>query len=97
MRTASYVRSTGWAGTAQTAPVFIQSFEQSNLQYLASRTPVKLVQLIDANDVRVDGRLDFTPPYDRPYDWTVSGRDDLYAYLVTPEGLAEVATYADGI
>lgn len=79
------------------APVIIQSFEQSNLQYLATKTPVKLVQLVDANDVLVDGTLDFTPPYDRPYDWTVSGRDDLYSYLVTPEGLAEVATYADGI
>ena len=78
-------------------PVIIQSFEQANLQHLDTVTPVRLVQLIDANDILVDGSLDYTAPYDRPYDWTVSGRDDLYSYLVTPDGLAEVATYADGI
>jgi len=58
---------------------------------------VRLVQLIDANDVNPDGTLDFTPPYDRPYDWTVAGRTDLFSYLVTPQGLAEVRSYADGI
>jgi glycerophosphoryl diester phosphodiesterase len=79
------------------APVFIQSFETANLKYLRTKTGVRLVQLVDANDVNADGTLDFTPPFDRPYDWTVSGRTDLFSYLVTPAGLAEVATYADGI
>jgi glycerophosphoryl diester phosphodiesterase len=36
-------------------------------------TRVRLVQLIDANDVNPDGSLDFTAPFDRPYDWTASG------------------------
>jgi glycerophosphoryl diester phosphodiesterase len=79
------------------APVFIQSFEQSNLKYLRGKTSVRLVQLVDANDVNADGTLDFTPPYDRPYDWTVAGRAGSFADLLTPQGLAEVRTYADGV
>jgi glycerophosphoryl diester phosphodiesterase len=77
--------------------VFIQSFETANLKYLHTKTKVRLVQLVDANDVNADGTLDFTPPFDRPYDWTVSGRAGLFKDLVTPAGLSEVATYADGI
>jgi len=92
------VRALDRAGlNRRNAPVFIQSFEQSNLEYLDTVTPVRLVQLIDANDVTLDGSLDLTAPYDRPYDWTREGRTDLFPYLVTPAGLAEVATYADGI
>ena len=79
------------------APVFIQSFETANLRYLRTKTKIKLIQLIDADDVNLDGTLAFNAPFDRPYDWTVSGRKDLFSYLVTPRGLAEVATYADGI
>ena len=85
----------GW--NHRDAPVFIQSFETANLRYLRTRTRVKLVQLVDANDVNADGSLDFTPPYDRPYDWTVAGRTGLFKDLLTPQGLAEVATYADGV
>lgn len=89
----------GW--NYREAPVFIQSFEQANLKALRRVTRVKLVQLIDANGVNPDGTLDFTAPYDRPYDWTASGDPSLLArtfgYLVTDAGLAEVATYADGI
>lgn len=83
------------------APVWIQSFETANLRLLNRLTPVHLVQLIDANDVNPDGSLDFTAPFDRPYDWTASGDPELlsrtFAYLTTDAGLAEVATYADGI
>jgi glycerophosphoryl diester phosphodiesterase len=85
----------GW--NHRNAPVFIQSFEQANLKYLRKRTSVKLVQLIDANDVKPDGSLDLTAPYDRPYDWAVAGRQGVYPDLLTPKGLAEVRTYADGI
>jgi glycerophosphoryl diester phosphodiesterase len=85
----------GW--NHRDAPVFIQSFETANLRYLRSRTKVKLVQLVDANDLNPDGSLDFTPPFDKPYDWVVSGRPGLFRDLLTPAGLAEVATYADGI
>ncbi len=89
------LKKAGW--NKRDAPVFIQSFETANLRYLRSKTKVRLVQLIDANDVNADGTLDFTAPYDRPYDWTVAGRSQLFSYLTTPAGLVEVATYADGI
>jgi glycerophosphoryl diester phosphodiesterase len=77
------------------APVFIQSFEQSNLKELKEKTNITLVQLIDgAGSDPVTGEVVFEAPSDRPYDWTVAGRTDYFGYLVTPEGLAEVATYA---
>jgi len=83
------------------APVFIQSFEQGNLKELSKLTRVRLIQLVDANDVNADGSLDFTAPYDRPYDWTVSGKPELLArtfgWLTTDAGLKDVASYAHGI
>ncbi len=83
------------------APVFIQSFEQSNLKRLNTMTPVRLVQLMDANDTDANGNPTFAPPFDRPYDWTVSGNPTLmnrtFAYFATNAGLNEVKTYADGI
>ena len=33
----------------------------------------------------------------RPFDWTVSGDPRLYDAMLTPEGLAEIKTYADGV
>ena len=36
-------------GNSASAPVFIQSFEVSNLQYLNTKTEIRLVQLIDAD------------------------------------------------
>jgi glycerophosphoryl diester phosphodiesterase len=89
----------GW--TAAGAPVFIQSFEQSNLKQLNRMTNVPLIQLVDANDVNPDGTLDYTAPFDRPYDWTVSGDPVLnsrtFGFLATDAGLDEIRTYADGI
>ena len=89
----------GW--NRRGAPVFIQSFEQTNLKQLRHMTPLPLIQLIDADDVNADGSLAFNAPFDRPYDWTASGDPKLMArtfgYLVTDAGLKEVATYADGI
>jgi glycerophosphoryl diester phosphodiesterase len=82
------------------APVFIQSFEQANLKQLNSMTPVRLVQLMDANDTDAHGNPTFAPPFDRPYDWTVSGRtgpNDFFSWFATNAGLDEVKTYADGI
>ena len=79
------------------APVIIQSFETANLRYLRPRTPLRLVQLVDADDLAPDGTITYAAPFDKPYDWVVSGRAGLFRDLVTPAGLAEVATYADGI
>jgi glycerophosphoryl diester phosphodiesterase len=85
----------GW--NHRSAPVFIQSFETANLKYLRGKTSVRLVQLVDADGLNPDGSLSYTAPYDKPYDWTVSGRTGTFADLLTPAGLAEVKTYADGV
>lgn len=89
----------GW--NHRNAPVFIQSFEQGNLKALSKKTKVRLIQLVDADDVNPDGSLAYNAPYDRPYDWTASGKPELLArtfgYLTTDAGLDEVASYAYGI
>ena len=84
-------------GNRHDAPVFIQSFEVSNLQYLNTLTDIKLVQLIDADDVNADGSLALNAPYDRPYDFTVAGDSRTFADLLTAAGLDFVNDYADGI
>jgi glycerophosphoryl diester phosphodiesterase len=93
------LQAAGW--NRRDAPVFLQSFEPSSLQILRKLTPIRSIQLVDANDVNPDGSLDFTAPFDRPYDWTVSNdpklRARLFSFLVTDEGLREIRTYADGV
>jgi glycerophosphoryl diester phosphodiesterase len=84
-------------GNVADAPVFIQSFEVSNLQYLRSKTRIKLVQLIDADDVNADGSLALVTPYRQPYDFVVKGDARLFSDLLTPAGLDFVKTYADAI
>jgi glycerophosphoryl diester phosphodiesterase len=79
------------------APVIVESFETANLRYLRARTPITLVQLVDGYDVAPLGQVTFAAPSLRPHDWTVAGRGGTYADLLTPAGLAEVSTYADGI
>ena len=75
------------------SPVFIQSFEVGNLKDLNALIDVRLVQLLDAFDVAPDGSLIEISPY----DFIVSGDTRTYKDLRTPQGLAEIATYADGI
>lgn len=94
-RLVSTLSANGW-NTAN-APVYIQSFEVSNLKYLNTQTGIKLVQLIDADDVKADGTLSLVAPYDKPYDFAVAGDGRTFADLLTADGLAEIATYADGI
>ena len=73
----------GW--NHQHAPVFVQSFEVSNLQAIRQRSSVRLVQLV--------------APSGRPYDFVAQGAANTrsYADLITPEGLKQVATYANAI
>ena len=69
--------------------IFIQSFEVGNLKELAETimpaagVDLPIVQLLGGGGA--------------PYDFVASGDDRTYADLATPEGLAEIATYADGI
>ncbi|WP_373526673.1 esterase-like activity of phytase family protein [Nostoc sp.] len=79
--------------------IFIQSFEVGNLKDLHDRimpnagVDIPLVQLLDAAGIELNGTLIES----QPYDLKVSGDTRTYGDLRTPEGLAEVATYADGI
>jgi len=84
-------------GNSVSAPVFIQSFEVSNLQYLRTKTALRLVQLIDADDVKADGSMSLVAPYAQPYDFVVKGDKRTFADLLTATGLDFVKTYANGI
>jgi len=93
----SAIRSAGW--NSQTAPVFVQSFEPGSLKEMRAKgLQVRMVQLIDADgyDFKTGG-LTYVPPFHRPYDWEKSGDQRLFGDMVTPAGLAEIKTYADGI
>lgn len=94
-RLLNVLQRAGW--NHRNAPVIVQSFETANLKYIRSKSSLRLVQLVDADDVNADGSLAFNKPYDKPYDWVVSGRAGLFKDLLTPAGLAEVRGYADGI
>ena len=83
--------------TKKDSPVVIQSFEVSNLKALRKLTGVRLVQLIDGNDVDAAGKVTLAAPFDKPYDFAVRKDSRTFADMLTPEGLAEIKTYADGI
>jgi glycerophosphoryl diester phosphodiesterase len=66
------------------APVFVQSFEVTNLKRLrAMGLKVPMVQLLSATG--------------SPYDTVAQGSGPSYADLVTPKGLAGLADYLQGI
>lgn len=83
--------------TSKGSPVIVQSFEVSNLKYLRTKTAVRLVQLVDADGVNADGSISLVAPYDKPYDFAVAGDARTFASLLSPAGLREVKTYADGV
>jgi glycerophosphoryl diester phosphodiesterase len=89
------IHAVGW--TEPSSPVIVQSFEVANLKYLRSKTRVRLVQLVDADDVDKDGAIVLKPPLDRPYDFTSAGDPRTFKDLVSKAGLAEIKTYADGV
>ncbi len=89
------LNAAGW--TTKDAPVFIQSFETASLKFLRRLTNVRLVQLIDADDVAADGSIVLKAPYDRPYDFVVTGDKRTFADLLTKDGLKEIRSYADGV
>ncbi len=70
------------------APVIIQSFETRNLKTLrtvfATSRNIQLMQLIG-------------DPAQQPADLAAAGMNGRYADMLTPAGLADVATYADYI
>lgn len=84
-------------GNSASAPVFIQSFEVGNLQYLNGKTSIRLVQLVDADDVNADGSMSLVEPYRQPYDFVVKGDARTFADLLTDSGLDFVETCADAV
>jgi len=71
-----------------TAPVIVQSFEIANLKalhgILGDRPNVQLMQLIDDDGLR-------------PADVVKAGGTTTYAQMMSPDGLAAIATYADWV
>ncbi|MEC5159338.1 MULTISPECIES: glycerophosphodiester phosphodiesterase family protein [unclassified Janthinobacterium] len=90
---------------SKSAPVFVQSFDPASLKYMrAAGLAAKLVQLVDGNDVnyktgemvyKTDDAYNFVSA--RPYSWTLAGDGRYFGTMLTPAGLAEIKTYADGI
>lgn len=68
---------------AGSTPVFLQSFETGNLRLLRGLTAFPLVQLVDAQG--------------GPWDLQLAGQPHSYRELLTPAGLADIATYATAI
>jgi glycerophosphoryl diester phosphodiesterase len=66
-----------------TARVFIQSFEVGNLKALHKMTKLPLVQLMDDSGA--------------PYDFVLARDPRTYADMATPQGLTEIAAYAQAI
>ncbi|NHN26386.1 glycerophosphodiester phosphodiesterase [Flavobacterium jejuense] len=91
----------GW--NSESAPVYVQSFEVSNLQYIRSKSTVKIIQLLSCYDVALNGDLIFDVPtgetvsYGKPYDWHLQGDTRDYSFFTTDAGLDFVKTYANGI
>ncbi len=75
------LHTNGYEGS--NAPIFIQSFEVSNLKSLSTKTDLPLVQLI--NDTG------------KPYDLIVNGDARTFTDLITVVGLSQIADYAKAI
>lgn len=91
----------GWNN--ESSPVYVQSFEVTNLQYIRSKSTVKIIQLLSCYDVALNGDLIFDVPNGeaisngQPYDWFLQGDTRNYSFFTTDAGLDFVKTYANGI
>ena len=77
--------------TRDIAPVYLQSFEVSNLKYLKDQLDLhktlKHAQIIQLYDAKTS----------QPADFVESGEIKTYADLATTQGLKDVAKYANGV
>ncbi len=84
----------GW--NREDAPVFIQSFESGNLQWLRKRTRVKLIQLVGGVGSNADGSVILQPAFEQPGCGTYPvGR--LPTDYSSAAAFESIADYADGI
>ena len=91
------INAAGW--NSKTAPIYVQSFEPGSLKYMKAKgLNTRLIQLIDGDGIDMKtGAMTYAVPVDRPYEWTKAGDKRNFDVMVTPAGLAEIKTYADGI
>ena len=90
---------------SKTAPIYLQSFDPASLKYLRQiGMKAKGVQLVDGNDINYqDGSMGYITTDEwtfisgRPYSWTLAGDARTFGAMLTPAGLADIKTYADGI
>lgn len=74
------------------APVFVQSFELTNLRQIRAVSPIRLIYLIDG-ELGLDGQVKAS----RPYDFVQNGDPRSYADMLTDDGLSEIAKTVQGI
>ncbi|WP_035061408.1 glycerophosphodiester phosphodiesterase family protein [Andreprevotia chitinilytica] len=82
------------------APVFTQSFEPESLKMMRRLgLKTRAVQLIDGDGMDYKtGKMTYESPDNaKPFSWQQHGDPRTFASMVTPEGLKEIRTYADGI
>jgi glycerophosphoryl diester phosphodiesterase len=88
----------GW--NTPDAPVFVQSFDPASLKLMRKQgLKTRVVQLIDGTDVDYrTGAITYTSPDTaKPFSWLEAHDPRTFAAMITPAGLAEIKTYADGI
>src|ERR1700722_67841 len=88
----------GW-NTAD-SPVFVQSFEPASLKLMRKLgLKTKVVQLIDGASIDYKtGAIKYdSPDSAKPFSWLQANDPRIFAAMITPAGLAEIKTYADGI
>jgi glycerophosphoryl diester phosphodiesterase len=88
----------GW--NSADSPVFVQSFEPASLRLMRKLgLKTKVVQLIDGAGIDyTTGAITYeSPDSAKPFTWLQANDARTFAAMVTPAGLAEIKTYADGI
>ena len=82
------------------SPVFVQSFEPASLKLMRKLgLKTKVVQLIDGAGIDYKtGSITYdSPDSAKPFSWLQAHDPRTFAVMITPAGLAEIKTYADGI
>lgn len=82
------------------APIIVQSFEPESLKMMRRLgLKTRAVQLMDGDGINFkNGTLTYnSPDTAKPYSWLQHGDPRTFAAMATPQGLAEIKTYADGI
>ncbi|EJL88260.1 glycerophosphoryl diester phosphodiesterase [Herbaspirillum sp. CF444] len=92
------INKEGW--NSFDAPIIVQSFEPESLKMMRRLgLKTRAVQLMDGDGINFkNGTLTYnSPDTAKPYSWLQHGDPRTFAAMATPEGLAEIKTYADGI